>query len=235
MKLCSKTCWLIFIVIFSACAPNESDQEPLLIFSENFDFSESEHEWIHGFADYPAGPDDSILFDLRYAYTDQPLDSKLTKRSIMLSGNNLNKDLFMYLKRKVDRLKPNTDYTVTFTIELASDLKATVPGNGSVYLKAGATNTEPKSVIDNGYYVMNIDKGDQGVSGEDMVSLGDIATPATATGYTLISRNNTMANSRYIAKTNSLGELWLIIGTDSSLEGTTTVFYTRVNIVFSAS
>jgi hypothetical protein len=68
-----------------------------------------------------------------------------------------------------------------------------------------------------------------------MISLGDIATATNATGYTLVTRNNTMANSRYVAKTNADGELWLIVGTDSNYEGTTTVFYNRINVLFSAS
>jgi hypothetical protein len=154
----------------------------------------------------------------------------------MLSGKNVNKDLFMYIKKKVDGLKPDTDYTLTFSVELASDLNAATPvAGGAVYLKAGATHSEPKSVIEVGQYVMNIDKGNQDSGGEHMVLLGDILAENASTAYSLITRNNTMSNSRYVAKTNSNGELWLIIGTDSSLEGTTKVFYTRVKVVFSAS
>ena len=44
-----------------------------------------------------------------------------------------------------------------------------------------------------------------------------------------------MANNRYVAKTNSDGELWLIVGTDATVEGTAKVFYTRITVVFSAS
>ena len=235
MKLCRKAFCIIFFAVLSSCSLDEKDQAPLLISSADFDFSQGEQGWGPGFADYPAGPDDSILFDLRYAYTDDVPESLLTKRSHMLSGKNLNKDLFMYLKRKVDQLKPNTDYTITFTIELASNLKNPLSIGGSVYLKAGATHIEPKSVIEAGNYVLNIDKGDGGIAGEDVITLGDIATPANSTGYAVVTRNNTMANSRYIAKTNSEGELWLIVGTDSNLEGSTTVFYTRINVVLSAS
>ena len=208
----------------------------MLIFTRDYDFSEGEQEWKHGFADYPAGPDDSALFELKYAYTDPPTESKLTKRSVMLSGNNLNQDLFMYLKRRITRLKPDTDYTITFKVELGSNLNFD-PDNstGSVYLKAGATPSEPKSVMASGNYVMNIDKGDQHTSGGNMISLGDVRTPASSAGYTLITRNNTMANSRYVIRTNSNGELWLIVGTDSSLEGTTSIFYSRITVVFSAS
>jgi hypothetical protein len=235
MKLSSKTA-LFVLAVFSACNLDDGDQAPMLIFSTTFDFNESDHGWQVGFADYPAGPD-SVLFDLRYAYTDDVPESILTQKSLMLSGNNLSKDLFMYLKKKISGLKPDTDYTITFNVELASNLNAVEPSSttASVYLKAGATNSEPKSVIQSGYYVMNIDKGNESSGGQDATSLGDILIPQYASGYSLISRNNTMTNSRYVARTDSNGDLWLIIGTDSNLEGTTTVFYTRVNVVFSVS
>ena len=233
MKLCSKAHWLIFLALFSACSLDE-DNKDLQIFSKDYDFSESEHGWKPGFADYPAGPD-SALFELKYDYTDQ-VASILTKKSLMLQGNNLNRDLFMYLKKKVDRLEPNREYTITFSVELASNCSSlSTDSQGSVYLKAGAVNNEPFSLIEGGNYVMNIDKGDDAVAGQDVISMGDIVTANKNSGYVLLTRNNTMANSRYVARTDANGELWLIIGTDSNLEGTTTLFYTRVNVVFSAS
>lgn len=234
MKLRSNIFAIGFLLLGSACSLEESGRESMLIFLKDFDFSESDHEWVPGFSDYPAGPDDSARFELKYAYT-EPLDeSLLTKRSVMLSGKNLNQDLFMYLKRKITRLQPNTDYIITFNVELASNLDYSQQNaTGSVCLKAGATGQEPMSLKEGDYYVLNLDKGEVGKSGKDMISLGDIRTQSNTTGYTLISRNNTMANSRYVARSNSQGELWLVIGTDSSLEGTTTVFYSRVNIVFS--
>lgn len=236
MNLCRKVILGSILALLVSCDLKEDDQAPLLLFPANFDFSESDHGWSHGFAEYPAGPD-STLFELKYEYTDQPSESILTKRSVMLSGNNVNRDLFMYLKRKITGLKPNTDYTITFTIDLASDFTSDFfSSSGSVYLKAGATPFEPKSLDDAGFYVMNIDKGnDASGSGQHMISLGDIAATAEAAGYTLMTRNNTMTNSRYVAKTNADGELWLIVGTDSNHEGPTTVFYSKINVVFSAS
>jgi len=235
MKLCSQAILVLILVIFSACSFEGGNEGPLLIFSRDYDFNESQHEWIHGFAEYPAGPDDSTLYQLKYAYTDQVVDSKLTKKSVMLSGKNLNRDLFMFLKKKITGLKPNTDYTLTFTVELASEFEAAfLNAGGSVYLKAGAVDSEPEREIRSGNYVMNIDKGNQETAGTDMTSLGEIVTSGN-NNYTLVTRNNAMANSRYVARSNSAGELWLIIGTDSNLEATTTVFYTRINVVFSAS
>lgn len=234
MKLYSVALLLLFSALFSGCE-DDAGKPALLIFTKDFDFNAENYEWSAGFADFPSNPADSTEFELKSAYT-EPIESKLGKRSVMLSGKNVNKDLFMYIKKKVDDLKPDTDYTLTFNVELTSDRNGIQPAaNASVLLKAGATQAEPKSVIEAGKYVMNIDKGNQASSGDDMISLGDIISTGTGAAYSLISRSNTMANSRYVARTNSNGELWLIVGTDSSLEGPAKVFYTRIQVVFSAS
>lgn len=234
MKLCRKAHWVLFLVAFSACGPDDADNDHLLIFSQQYDFSESNHGWEPGFADYPASQGDSTMYELKYAYTDQP-QTLVTKKSVMLSGKNLNRDLFMFLKKKISGLAPDTDYTITFNVELASTCEAYTAGSGgAVYLKAGAVTTEPKRVIEGTSYVMNIDKGDNADAGTDVILLGNILSSGS-TGFTLQNKNNAMANTRYVVRTNSAGELWLLLGTDSTLEGTTAVFYMRVNVVFSAS
>lgn len=235
MRLLSRWWLAVILMLFSNCKMDENDVAPLLVFSIIYDFSEGEHGWIHGFADYPTGPD-SILYDLRYAYTDQPDESK---KSLMLSGKNLNEDLFMYLKKQITGLKPNTEYTITFNIEISSDLNSEVIAESgsseSVYLKAGASQLEPKTLVASGYYIMNIDKGNQSIPGADMTTLGEVIIPLNSTGYTIINRSNTMANSRYKAQSNADGELWLIMGTDSGFPGTTRIYYTKVNVYFSGA
>src|SRR5690606_6482868 len=131
--------WIILVLTFVGCDLKEDEEPSLWIVSKDFDFSAEQYDWIPGFADYPAGPDDSARFDRRHSYMLPDGDVMLAKSSIMLSGNNRNRDLFMYLKRKISGLKPNTDYTITFSVELASNLhlSQSSPGSGSVYLKAG--------------------------------------------------------------------------------------------------
>lgn len=237
MNRCFRFYWIILALSFAGCDFQEDEEPSLLIFSKDFDFSTEQHDWIPGFADYPAGPDDSARFELRYAYRGPEVNSMLAKSSIMLSGNNLNGDLFMYLKKRVSGLRPNTDYTITFSVELASNLDlAQYNGtSGSVYLKAGASSFEPESVVASDTYVLNIDKGNHERAGEDMVNLGDLMGAENSKGYTLITLSNTLANRRFISRTDADGVLWLIIGTDSNLKGTTSIYYTRINVVFSAS
>lgn len=235
MRFSHLTLLLAFFPSLFGCTFREDSSGELVLFTTDFDFNEGAHDWTAGFADYPADPSDSSGYRLRFSYP-EPAESLLWKRSLMLSGNNVNGDLFMYVKRKIEHLEPNKDYTITFNVELACSFNKALPAaGGALYLKAGASGVEPKSVIDDGKYVMNIDKGEQVEAGEDMVFLGNIFTRGNRAGYSLISRNNTMAMSRYVSRTNSHGELWVIVGIDATLEGTIKLYYTRINLIFSAS
>lgn len=208
------------------------------MFSASFDFSQSQDGWEADFTDLPAVLGDSAFYELKFAYTNLPANLG-TRKSIMLSGNNHSDDLFMFIKKKINGLIPNTSYNLVFEVELASNApKGSVGAGGSpgesVYLKAGASEIEPKKVIENNQYVLNVDKGNQSNAGPNAVVLGNIAT-TSSTEYALISRSNASSAQPFIAQSNSAGELWIIVGTDSGFEGITTLYYTKVNIVFSAS
>ena len=187
---------------------------------------------------YPSNAEDSSFYELKYDYTNLPANLG-TQKAIMLSGNNHSDDLFMFIKRKVTGLNPNTSYTLVFEVELASNApKGSVGAGGSpgesVYLKAGASEIEPVKNVQGDQYVLNIDKGNQSEAGSNATVLGDIAIPSTVAEYTLITRNNASPSSQpLIAQSNSNGDIWLMIGTDSGFEGTTTVYYTKVKVLFS--
>jgi hypothetical protein len=227
-------CILLVLTLLSVAVGCSEELKGVDIFSDTYNFAESSNEWIPGFSDFPVG--DSTSYQLKSAYTADPLTGQ---KALMITGNNISDDLFMFYKRRLKGFRPNTEYILTFEVELLTDLKAALTGSAdeSVYLKVGATAHEPKSLIDEGKYVMNIDKGNYSLGGRDMVMIGDVAASSTSTSdYTLISRSNTETYSTpCIVRTNSDGELWLIMGTDSGYQGVTTLYYTKVSIVFSAS
>jgi hypothetical protein len=238
MKTCGKLIFLIVLAGLVGCDVS-SDSSGILVFSYGFDFSQSQDNWEADFTDFPVGTD-SNSYELEFAYTERPANLGANKKSMMLSGNNHSDDLFMFMKRKITDLSPNTDYTLAFEVELASNAPEGSVGIGgspgeSVYLKAGASGTEPKKVIDGTEYALNVDKGDQSQPGENTVVLGNIAVPSGTQDYALITRNNAANNVPFQARSNSKGEIWLIIGTDSGFEGKTTVYYTRINVIFSAT
>lgn len=239
MNVCGKLIVAILLLGMFGCGLSE-DESGILVFSYSYDFSQSQNEWQVDFTDFPSGDDDSVYYELQYAYTDRPANLGTNLKSMMLSGNNYSDDLFMFMKKKITDLTPNTDYTIVFDVELASNAPKGVVDSGApgenVFLKAGAIGIEPRKVIDANQFALNVDKGNLSVSGENAIVLGDISVDYGTKDYALITRNNaSLYSTPFIAKSNSKGEIWLIIGTDSGFEGTTTVYYTKVNVVFSAT
>jgi hypothetical protein len=164
------------------------------------------------------------------------LNSNATKKALHISGNNHSDDLFMFVKKKVTGMHPNTFYEVLFNVKFASNAPKGSVGIGgspgeSVYLKAGATSFEPIKEIQDGMYRMNINKGNQEEDGTDLITLGTIGVATNTTQYTQISRYNSSATGFY-ASTNDAGDLWLIVGTESGFEGTTTLYYTQIDVLF---
>jgi hypothetical protein len=227
-------------IICAGCSLSESAlQDGLYVFSDVSDFSKSQYGWEADFTDYPATLDDSMKFNLRSDYTNLPANLG-SKKAMMLSGNNLSDDLFMFMKKKVTGLTPNTAYNIVFEIEFATNTpsgSSTAGGSPgeSVFLKAGASNVEPRKVILESNYTLNVDKGKQLDRGENMIVLGNIAGGANIQDYTLITRTNADSYVPFVATSNNAGELWLIVGTDSGYTGITTIYYTNVSVVFSAT
>ena len=103
-----------------------------------------------------------------------------------------------------------------------------------MYLKAGASTSEPEKILNGDIYLPNFDKGSLSGSGSDMMVIGDISKEEDNNpGYGFVNRNNTKA--AFNAKSNAAGELWLIVGVDSGFEGITTIYFTNINAVFSIS
>jgi hypothetical protein len=222
----------ILFISFVSCAGG-FEQE----YRFEFDFENDEQGWVTGFADLPADYD-PLIYELDSGWGELP--SGLEGNAIYLSGHNRSDDLFMYLKRQVEGLKPNTTYQVEFSIDLASNTPEGLMGIGgspgeSVYVKAGATTEEPDVITDDaGWLRMNIDKGNQASEGEDMINLGTLANPNidldTFTGEEFAIMTLTSEDRLFEVISDGNGIVWLIVGTDSGFEGLTRVYYDKIFI-----
>ncbi|KTC84653.1 MULTISPECIES: hypothetical protein [Legionella] len=219
-------------ILFSSFTYSENNK-PFSIKTYKFTFSK-EDQFKVSFADYPNGEED--FYELQFV-EEAPLPTEITttSRSLKISGNNHSDDLFMYAYKKLDGLKANTNYQVHFSVEFASNGAADGIGTGgsdsSVYLKIGAVTEEPQRYLDEAnFYRMVLDKGNQLADGKDMILLGSIGVDTQNSLYRL----KTLANqsSNYRVTSNSKGELWLVLGTDSAFESKTTIYYTNMLATF---
>ena len=195
-----------------------------------FGFERGPEGWEVGFADLPVDFEQSI-FDLDSGH--RRLPDGLGSGGIYVQGHNRSDDLFMFLKRRIDGLRPDSMYSVTATVDLATNIGGGSFGiggspGGSVFVKAGATTEEPEPAADaSGHLRMNVDKGNQAQGGESMVVIGDLAHPDVVSGEYRIKTMDS-ARSPLSVRTDREGGMWLIVGTDSGFEGLTTIYYAGI-------
>jgi len=199
----------------------------------NYDFSSGYEGWMGDFADYYVT--DSLDYELEFIRTTLPTPLSTSKYALKISGRNNSDDLFMFIKRKISGLLPNTTYQLKIDVEFASNAPTNAVGVGGapgegVTMKAGASTLEPLKINTNGYYVMNIDKGNQSQPGVDMDTIGHVGVSDTTTQFTLIENSND--SHVFTIPTDANGETWVCIGTESGFESTTTLYYNMIALTF---
>ncbi len=208
---------------------------------KNFDFRQGTLGWSAGFADYsPEMGDLNLKAELR----ELPPSLGVSGTGFYLQGVNRSDDLFMFLKRclkRDDGIQPKQTYEVELVLSLASNAPSNCAGVGgapgeSVYLKAGATSSEPLSVLDSdNFFRMNVDKGNQNDGGSAATVVGNIANgipcekipDLSQAPYVSLRREH---RHRPAVKANEQGEIWLLIGTDSGFEGKTGLYYQQIEV-----
>jgi hypothetical protein len=205
----------------------------------SYDFRQGAQGWVAGFADYPLGQEQN--WQLESGIRELPAGITPAGTGYYIAGNNHSDDLFMFLKRKLgatEGVRPNTTYRLHFKIVVASNAPSGCSGIGgapgeSVTLKAGASVIEPQAVDQDGTYQMNVDKGNQTAGGPAGAVVGDIANgiPCEQAGdtppYVALTKEHSGENP---VTSSAGGELWLLVGTDSGFEGTTALYYQRIEV-----
>jgi hypothetical protein len=233
----SRTVLLITLLtsgLLVSCSEDPTDpSEPL---TARVDFSTGQHGWAAGFSDYPAA--DEAIYNLQSDYRTLPAPLDTSQRALFISGVNRSDDLFMYWKGQIVGFSPGTRYRASFEVEFATNVPSGCVGVGgspgeSVYVKAGATDIEPESVRVNGFYLMNIDKGNQAIGGENAVVLGDIAnSQPCGEGEPQWELKQLSSMDSVEVTADSDGRVWLLVGSDSGFESMTSLYYTRVLATF---
>ncbi|MFC4077742.1 hypothetical protein [Salinithrix halophila] len=206
------------------------NSEPSIVEIEDT-FNEGEQGWTGAFADFPHAVSALELYDVRFSLETLPEEINPTKQALSLNGMNRSDDLFMYVKKPV-QVKPNTQYKINFDFDIATNAPPRRMGIGgapgeSVFVKAGAVPYEPEPVVRDDYYRLNADKGNQAKEGPDAINVGNLAKVASKdNSYQLKNLHN--QSKPFYARSDSQGNLWLFIGTDSGFEGLTKIYISRI-------
>ncbi|HXG65984.1 MAG TPA: hypothetical protein VNO70_12855 [Blastocatellia bacterium] len=220
----------------TASVPAQSGNPGEIVFE--YDFKKKRQGWKGGFADYPV--DGGADYELVFKRKSLPENLNENRKALFLAGDNHSDDLFMFVKRRLAGLKPNTTYEARFAIEIATIAPTNAVGVGgspgeSVFLKAGGSTAEPLIAESDGHFrIMNLDKGNQAQGGENAVVLGTIGNSCDrAAGcndpqWEFKSFHN--HEHPVSITTDNGGNLWLLVGTDSGFEGKTEIFISRIKV-----
>ena len=232
---------LLALIHLTPVAVAQETSSPLSI---SFDFRHGSLGWEAGFADYPPATDTPGLYNLTAGIRSLPPETGVNGTGFYISGSNRSDDLFMFLKRRLDSsdgIVAGQTYQVSFTLVFASEAQSGCVGAGgspgeSVGLKAGATPAEPIALLDNSplfsWLRMNVGKD----NGQGFADLAASTTGSIANGipcgsaprsYVSIQRTHQHTN---LVNASSTGKLWLLVGTDSGFEGTTSLYYQRIDV-----
>lgn len=218
---------MMIALAFSSCSTETAGVQEMNV---KFDFSKDYQGWSYGVADYVAGQEQAIGFACKYSRLPQPLNT--TKSALLLSAKNPGDGIFFFIKRQISGLMPMTKYVVEYNIELASNAPSQASANGympqDVFIKAGATTHEPKSIQNGIRFEINLDKGNTNADGVDAKMIGNIGNGTNQPVFTLMERNS--VNKQIEVVTDADGNMWLILGFDAAYQARTTLFISYLNI-----
>jgi hypothetical protein len=197
------------------------------------DFTHGPDGWKGDFADYPVGEEE--FYELGWGWGNLPLSFHSFTKGLYIKGNNHSDDLFMFFKKKIVGLEPNTRYTVFFSLWIETNIPPQTFGIGgspgeSIYFKVGGSAEEPKKIVENGFYLLDVDKANQGQEGKNAKIVGNLANENVdpeAPTYMPKSLSGSLP-----VMTDSQGSLWLFFGTDSGFEGFTQYYIAQVQVEF---
>lgn len=230
----------LMVALVSACDGTPADPPPppeAVTF--DFDFTDDPHGWRAGFSDFPMGWEEQM--ELESGHLPLPAELGVDGRGLFVGATNRSDDVFMFWTGRVDGLQPDTRYRVSFEVEFATDSPAGCVGIGgppgeAVWVKTGATVLEPEPFVsgdgEDGYWQMNVDKGNQSQEGEDARIVGDVGIEESDCLDRSWGMKALAGDELLEVTTGPTGEMWLLVGTDSGFEGRTELFYTRYMAAF---
>jgi hypothetical protein len=172
--------------------------------------------WVADFADYQEA--DSSRRKLEHAIGPiRAIEPSMTALRMTGMPSYVNRadssgDLFPFIRKRFTGLAPNTEYRITFRLELATAYGQF--SRDTLWIKAGATAVEPRKIRgpEAGKILrINIRKGPARGPGADMDTLGRIGYAGTGHSFPE-PRSFDNAKRPFRFKSDETGAVWITIG-----------------------
>jgi hypothetical protein len=226
---------LLITPFIGSCGLFDYDVSPTSIAS-SYSMAQSEG-WSGDFSDYPLYREEDMGLESGFRPLPAPFDT--TRKSYYIAGTNLGEDLFLFAKTRMENLREGTRYRLNFEATVAINSpdscgSDSLTNRGEIYIKAGASFPEPVPIQDNDRdsvrYRLNIDKGRYGHDGSNAVVLGSITSGSTCDPVHPYRLYNMESAGTVTVEADANGSVWIFIGTETSYNGRTSVYYTRFHV-----
>lgn len=239
---------VISIALLTACgrgsSSNNSPEQPIpkepiakQELNVNFDFSNTNQAFEIDTADHQVEHSLNHLIKSELVQLPSPYEYR---NGIEFSWNNYNEDIKGFIKRKVSDLKPNSQFTVKFNVNILTFMSEECLGIGGspgkdVIVKASLLTQEPLKYIDDSglfpFYRVDIDENLYG--GDDVNYLGHIGLPVPCDDVFLhqdpVWEIKHLTNEDNVSfSSNASGEAWLYVSIDSGVGGNQKVYITEL-------
>ena len=201
-----------------------------------FEFPHDSQGWTADFSGYSASESAKSL-SLTFEHRLLPEEADQTGTALYLAGHNREQgnSLFMFVKRRVEDLAPNTAYRVHMTLKVTSTSPGklcrtqTLPFDDPIRatIQAGAFSSEPTVKVRDGVHRFTVDRTRKAPVGRlarvDTIehSLRNCGFPG---GFHVLRTYN--HNDQVRVRTDSDGRLWAVVGLET-LFGVKTTFYIK--------
>jgi len=227
-----------FIPLLAACTAcgGSSPTSPNGTVRIDFDFNQGPQGWTAGQANYPVSYGQR---DIPTDYRALPVDLDASRHGLYLAAGG--EDIFTFYKGRAAGLRPQTFYSVSFEVQIATNTSLEVVGAGGppgegTFVKAGASAQEPLVIPIGTYYRMNIDVGRGYMGGADALTLGNIGIPRDLCELQesrLLKcpwqfKSLSSGASTLRVQPGADGSLWFLVGTDQSFFYPLPLYYTRL-------
>lgn len=238
--MCRRWLACFTVLTFAGHACSDSPTEPAGAVTLEFDFSQGAQGWSPGLADYPVylGPLTPVA-----DYRPLPPDLGTVGFALFIDAGGM-EGVFAYYTARVNGLRGGQTYDGSFAVRIATDTPRNCvgiggpPGEGT-YVKLGASAEQPVAIanlLGDGWYRMNINKGDGGIGGPDALVVGNVANSVECRREDgrIVRRwefKDLSSSDRQLpVRSAQDGSLWLLMGTDAQFPGSIPLYYTKLTV-----
>ncbi|XMB85768.1 hypothetical protein RJG79_10200 [Mycoplasmatota bacterium WC44] len=223
---------LLGIILLAGCteATEQPIPDPDVVedLNETYDFTNGDSDFSEGIADLPTDYKD-LEYDKESTIGKHETYAP-TLDAYWLTVQNRNSDVFYLIAREIEGLTANETYTGTIKVSVFT----TVEAAESVYLKAGLVNHAISiKDVEGNYELSNIDKGNHGEGGDDLLVAGDLGENqelVTETENDDYPQYKVEYTVEVTVTTNEDGSVFLVVGFDSLLEGLNIVGINEITV-----